>query len=87
MSCDIYSMSLVKYVSNTSVLPQVARRCASSKYLKFDKYSMSSVCSMLLVKNVLNTVFFAQVARRCASSKVLLKSNQGEREVEALDKV
>ena len=29
----------------------------------------------------------SEVARRSVSSKVLLKSNQGEREVEALDKV
>ena len=41
----------------------------------YDKYSMSHV------------KYHSQVARRSVSSKVLLKSNQGEREVEALVKV
>ena len=40
-----------------------------------DKYSMSHV------------KYNSQVARRSVSSKVFLKSNQGEREVEALVKV
>ena len=45
------------------------------KCVAYDKYSMSRV------------KYHSQVARRSVSSKVLLKSNQGEREVEALVKV
>ena len=49
-----------------------------------DKYSM---CYMWQILNVTCVKYNLQVARRSVSSKVLLKSNQGEREVEALVKV